>query len=229
MIQLAIFSPIPALRAGLRALVTGDPELCVAVSAAGLAEPGDLPAEVRVLIATPGGVDLAEASLPHEMALLLVAEASAGDTAQQVRALAGLELHAWGVISPEATAEALQAAVRALAEGLSVISPEVIAPILAAADAASAAAAAAANTGTFGGHLLGGEVDETPVVDRLTEREIEVLGLIAQGMTNKQIAHALQISEHTVKFHVSSIYSKLGAANRTEAVRKGARRGWVPL
>lgn len=221
MIQLAIFSPIPALRAGLRALVTGDPELCVAVSAAGLAEPGDLPAEVRVLIATPGGVDLAEASLPHEMALLLVAEASAGDTAQQVRALAGLELHAWGVISPEATAEALQAAVRALAEGLSVISPEVIAPIL--------AATAAANTGTFGGRLLGGEEDETPVVDRLTEREIEVLGLIAQGMTNKQIAHALQISEHTVKFHVSSIYSKLGAANRTEAVRKGARRGWVPL
>ena len=227
MIQLAIFSPIPALRAGLRALVTGDPELCVAVSAAGLTEPAELPAEVRVLIATPGGIDLAEDSLSHEKALLLVAEASTGagaltgDIIQQVRALAGLDLHAWGVISTEATAEALQAAVRALAEGLSVVSPEVMAQVL--------AATASANAVAFTGHLLDGEEDETPMVDRLTEREGEVLRLIAQGMTNKQIAHALQISEHTVKFHVSSIYSKLGAANRTEAVRKGARRGWVPL
>lgn len=221
MIQLAIFSPMPALRAGLRALVTGDPELCVAISAAGLAEPADLPPEVRVLIATPGGIDLAEAGLPHELALLLVAEATAADTAQQVRALAGLDLRAWGVISPEATAEALQAAVRALAEGLTVASPEVLGPILAAADAALA--------GGLNGQLLAGEAGEEPIVDRLTEREGEVLRLIAQGMTNKQIAHALQISEHTVKFHVSSIYSKLGAANRTEAVRKGARRGWVPL
>jgi DNA-binding NarL/FixJ family response regulator len=56
-----------------------------------------------------------------------------------------------------------------------------------------------------------------------------VLQLLAQGMANKQIAMKLAISEHTVKFHVSSIYTKLGAANRTEAVRLGVRRGLILL
>ena len=63
----------------------------------------------------------------------------------------------------------------------------------------------------------------------LTERESEVLGLVAKGLANKQIAVALGISEHTVKFHVSSIYSKLNVTNRTEAVREGLRGGWVAL
>jgi DNA-binding NarL/FixJ family response regulator len=65
--------------------------------------------------------------------------------------------------------------------------------------------------------------------EHLTEREIDVLREVARGLTNKQIALALGISEHTVKFHVSSVYGKLGASNRTEAVRKGARRGFIPL
>ena len=63
----------------------------------------------------------------------------------------------------------------------------------------------------------------------LTERETDVLRLAAQGLTNKQIALALAISEHTVKFHISAIYAKLRVSNRAEAVRKGARWGWVPL
>jgi DNA-binding NarL/FixJ family response regulator len=56
-----------------------------------------------------------------------------------------------------------------------------------------------------------------------------VLQLLAHGLANKQIALALNISEHTVKFHVSSIYNKLGATNRTEAVRAGVQRGLVVL
>jgi DNA-binding NarL/FixJ family response regulator len=56
-----------------------------------------------------------------------------------------------------------------------------------------------------------------------------VLGLLAKGLANKQIAVALGISEHTVKFHVSSIYSKLNVTNRTEAVREGLRGGWIAL
>jgi DNA-binding NarL/FixJ family response regulator len=63
----------------------------------------------------------------------------------------------------------------------------------------------------------------------LTPREIEVLQLIAQGMSNKQIAADLAITERTTKFHVSSILSKLEAANRTEAVRLAAQRGLVKL
>ena len=63
----------------------------------------------------------------------------------------------------------------------------------------------------------------------LTERETEVIGLLAKGLANKQIAVALGISEHTVKFHVSSIYTKLNVSNRTEAVREGLRGGWIAL
>jgi two-component system, NarL family, response regulator LiaR len=63
----------------------------------------------------------------------------------------------------------------------------------------------------------------------LTEREIEVLNLLAQGMPNKEIAAHLIISERTAKFHVSSIMGKLGATNRTEAVSLAAQRGLITL
>jgi DNA-binding NarL/FixJ family response regulator len=65
--------------------------------------------------------------------------------------------------------------------------------------------------------------------ESLTARELEVLRLIAQGQQNKEIAAALVISERTVKFHVSSILGKLGAGNRTEAVRIAAQQGLVEL
>lgn len=63
----------------------------------------------------------------------------------------------------------------------------------------------------------------------LTARELEVLRLMAQGLQNKEIAATLVISERTVKFHVSSILGKLGAGNRTEAVRIAAQQGLVAL
>jgi Response regulator containing a CheY-like receiver domain and an HTH DNA-binding domain len=68
-----------------------------------------------------------------------------------------------------------------------------------------------------------------PPVEELTERELEVLHLLAQGMPNKEIAAHLVISERTAKFHVSSIMGKLGATNRTEAVALAAQRGLVHL
>lgn len=63
----------------------------------------------------------------------------------------------------------------------------------------------------------------------LTTREIEVLSMLADGDSNKIIAHRLGISEHTVKFHVTSIMSKLHAGSRTEAVTEGLRRGLILL
>lgn len=75
-----------------------------------------------------------------------------------------------------------------------------------------------------------GDFDEDEFPDEpLTAREIEVLGLLAEGVGNKEIADRLKVSEHTVKFHVSSILGKLGAASRTEAVTEGFRRGIVLL
>jgi NarL family two-component system response regulator YdfI len=64
-------------------------------------------------------------------------------------------------------------------------------------------------------------------VEMLTPRELEVLHLLAEGLPNKAIGRALEISEHTVKFHLSSILGKLGATSRTEAVAIGIRRGIV--
>ena len=63
----------------------------------------------------------------------------------------------------------------------------------------------------------------------MTSREIEVLELLTEGLPNKAIATRLGISDQTVKFHVSSICGKLGAANRTDAVRRAIRRGLVAI
>lgn len=70
---------------------------------------------------------------------------------------------------------------------------------------------------------------DTIEAEHLTPRETEVLELLAEGMTNKAIADRLGISDQTVKFHIGSIIGKLGAANRTDAVRRGVRRGLVTL
>lgn len=74
----------------------------------------------------------------------------------------------------------------------------------------------------------GGAVDEPPA-EKLTAREVEVLGLMANGLTNKAIGAQLQISPNTVKYHVNTILSKLGAQSRTEAVVRGGRLGLIML
>jgi two-component system, NarL family, nitrate/nitrite response regulator NarL len=108
-------------------------------------------------------------------------------------------------LAREATGEEIVAAVRAVVQGLTVFSPSLLS---AQADA-------------------DGRMERGP--DALTERELEVLPLLAAGLPNKAIALRMGISEHTVKFHVGAILSKLGAASRTEAVVLAARRGLLPL
>ena len=71
--------------------------------------------------------------------------------------------------------------------------------------------------------------DDARLAEPLTRREIQVLELLAEGLSNKAIAEALGISDQTVKFHVSSISGKLGAANRTDAVRRAVRHGLITL
>jgi len=67
------------------------------------------------------------------------------------------------------------------------------------------------------------------IVEDLTARESEVLRLVSMGLGNKEIAARLAISEHTAKFHISSILGKLHAASRTEAVSLGIRKGLIPI
>jgi len=73
------------------------------------------------------------------------------------------------------------------------------------------------------------DVEEDEFDEPLTPREVQVLELLAEGLPNKAIAVRLHISDQTVKFHVSSISGKLGAKNRTDAVRRAVRRGLITL
>lgn len=161
---------------------------------------GGLPA-LDVLVTT--AVDLL-ADLPedHPPVLLLT-----NDPEEAVRLA---DYPVWGALPLEVGAEEISAALHALVQGLWAGSPALAARLLSPRPLAA---------------LNGGE----EVIDPLTEREREVLQLTAEGLANKQIAAALDISENTVKFHLSSLYAKLGVTSRTEAVRAGARRGWVVL
>ena len=78
--------------------------------------------------------------------------------------------------------------------------------------------------------LIAARVDSPgPLPEALTPREIDVLELLVEGLSNKTIAARLGISDQTVKFHVASISGKLGAVNRTDAVRRAIRRGLVTV
>lgn len=131
-------------------------------------------------------------------------------TDSQDDAIQLMDLPVWGVLSMDSSPEELSAAVHALGEGLWTGSPALLGSLL------ERQPAFAVEKGD-------------PIVDPLTPREREVLQLAAEGLANKQIALSLEISEHTVKFHLSSLYTKLGVTSRTEAIRAGARRGWVVL
>jgi DNA-binding NarL/FixJ family response regulator len=113
------------------------------------------------------------------------------------------------VLSSDVSPEQLIAAVEAAASGLVVAQPRDVQDVLPAPATDSR--------------------ETTELVEPLTPREREVLQMLAAGWGNKEIAARLAISEHTVKFHVTSILGKLGAETRTEAVSVGIRRGLVLL
>ncbi len=71
--------------------------------------------------------------------------------------------------------------------------------------------------------------DGGTIVETLTAREHDVLALVADGLPNREIAARLAISDHTVKFHLASIFGKLGVSTRTEAVQRGLRLGVIEI
>jgi NarL family two-component system response regulator YdfI len=129
----------------------------------------------------------------------------------------GLLGRPFALLPRDASGEQLRAALDAVSQGLVTIDPSIAERLFASRAGVIAEAAAPPPE----------SVAETS--DHLTTREREVLQLVAEGLPNKTIARRLAISDHTVKFHVASLMTKLGAASRTEAVHLGARRGMVSL
>jgi DNA-binding NarL/FixJ family response regulator len=198
LVRVRLSVPSPALRAGLRSILSEDPQIEVLEGDRDDADPAGVSRapDVIVVASGPSGSDLGEiaSTLPQSAVLLLQDEAV--DMRQFVR-----WLKPRGILPFEASAEELSAAIHALAAGLTV--------------------------GAASLFSLGEEA--RPVQGPLTDREVQILGLLSKGLANKQIALQLGISEHTVKFHVSSIYGKLNASNRTQAVREGLQNGWIVL
>lgn len=193
MIHVLLNVSSPALRAGLRALLSSDDTIKVVNDS--LAE--ETEADVVITSAFRASLPDHEADPPSSAATLLLS-----DDPLNVREMRR-SFRVWGVLPTDVSSEELIAAVHALSQGLIV------------------------GTSTL---LFDSEPESEPLSHGpLTDRESEVLGLLAKGLANKQIAVALGISEHTVKFHVSSIYTKLSVTNRTEAVREGLRGGWIAL
>ena len=199
-----VVAPTPFSRAGLRSILESaevGADVLVVGEADSVVELVPPGADV-VVVAGDDPLEEAARAVAEEgtQAILLLSEDD-----RSVPLLREFAPRGWGVVSPDVPAEELSAAIVAVAQGL-VVLPRAL-------------------TGRL---LRGQEVVEEPT-EPLTAREREVLRLLGQGLSNKMIARDLQISEHTVKFHVSSIYAKLGAASRTEAVGLGARLGLISL
>ena len=129
------------------------------------------------------------------------------------RIIAALQAGANGYLLKGAPREEMFHAIRVTMQGGSLLQPLIASKLLR----------------HMGQHSIHPATHQQPIYESLTERELEVLGLLAQGMQNKEIAANLVISERTVKFHISSIMGKLGAANRTEAVALAAQKGLITL
>lgn len=191
MIRVLLNVSSPALRAGLRALLSSDKTIKVVNDS--LDEQNA--ADVMITSAATASQLNNEPDSALSAGILLLSDDQLN--VQEMRR----SYRVWGVLPTDSSSEELNSAIHALSQGLIVGTPE----------------------------LLFESESEPLEQGPLSERELEVLGLLSKGLANKQIATALGISEHTVKFHVSSIYTKLNVTNRTEAVRAGLRGGWVAL
>ena len=212
-IRVLIVADDPLARAGLAALLAGQ-RGCLVVGQ--VAEEADLPAALDVyrpeVVVWDLGWDPAPDSDSTPTSMERLAELGDADPPvvvlmpDETQALEAQMAGARGLLLRDTGAERLVAALTAAARDLMVLDLPLAVPMLGAREPSS----------------------PTPVED-LTPRELEVLGLLAEGLPNKAIARRLDISEHTVKFHVNAVLGKLGAQSRTEAVVRATRLGLILL
>lgn len=206
-LYIAILAAAPALRSGLGALLRSAPYIGIAAEAAALQTILDEATErIDVLLIAADALPEPELSQALEEAELPPAVLLLSEQVEAARGLPALPARAWGWLPPDCSEDELAAAITALGAGL-IASPPALLPAA----------------------LAPGRNPDEALAEELTERELDVLQLLAEGLANKQIALQLGISEHTVKFHSSAIYAKLGVTNRTEAVRRAARLGLLVL
>ncbi len=198
-----VVASTPVTRAGLRSMLAGveGTDVRVVGESASPTDPSALSEADVVLLADEDLLEEAALAEDGTQALVLISEDD-----HAVLRLRALSLRGWGFVPPDATPEEIAAAVSAAAQGLIVLPKPLTARLL----QGSATS-----------------VEELP--EPLTAREREVLELLGRGLSNRLIAQELHISEHTVKFHISSLYAKLDVSNRAEAVSQGARRGLISL
>ncbi len=207
-IRVLVISANPLARAGMEALVQGMPEVQL-VGAGGAAEAASLAAQ---LLPDAVLLDVADGEIEELEAVARLAGAQPG---LPIVALSGtpsglvqaLSFGASALLPVGVDRATLGAALLAAHQGLAVVARADLPELLPPEDAAVGTAQAPAES--------------------LTARELEVLQWMARGLTNRQIAQRLKISEHTVKFHAGSVLGKLEARSRAEAVARAIRLGWI--
>lgn len=202
MIRVLVRSNSPFARAGLEDAIAADPRFAVVRDSP--REPDQQP-DVILL----DGPDAGPARAPsgpvggHPLNLvLLIDEVSRTEFARLYQT--GVR----AILPRDSSSQEIASAIEAVSQNLAALSPEFLEGLLPAISEDR-------------------EADVEYLQEPLTAREIEVLALMAEGAENKEIAMRLKISEHTAKFHVSSILGKLGATSRTEAVTRGYRLGLI--
>ncbi|GIW06654.1 MAG: DNA-binding response regulator [Dehalococcoidia bacterium] len=210
-IRILIVDDHPVVREGLAGMLRTQPDFVVVAEASDGREAVDLadryqPDVVLMDLEMPN-LDGAEAirrifeSRPDSRVLVLTAY----DTDERI--ISAVQAGARGYLLKGAPREELFRAIRLVNQGQSLLHPAVATKLI---DRVQS-------------------IGREPAAEALTEREIEVLQLVAAGLRNKEIAQRLVITERTVKFHVGIILQKLGAGTRTEAVRIAVQRGIIQL
>ena len=210
MIRVLVWAKPAVTRAGLEAIVQADPRFELA-GAAG--RPADLVAAMRQLGPDVVLLDAAGGRIPRLTSEPGKPGAAPGlvvllDHPRRTEILRVLQSGVRAVLASDAHPAEITTALEAVHSGLAVFSAEILDVLLP-------------------GSTELAEESDLPPGEPLSDRESSVLALMAEGAGNKEIAARLGISEHTVKFHVSSILNKLGAASRTEAVTRGYKEGLI--
>lgn len=220
----------PIARAGLEAVLTRDERFVIAGSAAEIfAAPFDFSRgreSVDVILANVERekdfddlLDVLGDGAPDEIDLPPVTVLLPVELQSSRRVVKALRNGVRGALPHDASASEIAAAVQAAASGLISFAPEF----------ADAFLSPQAEESALSGSGRGEPSFQSEMIENLTARETEILAMLGDGASNKSIAYQLNISEHTVKFHVASIFGKLDASTRTEAVTVALRRGLILL